>query len=239
MNAVEILENLDVDNMSIAKKASLIRDMIDYLKITDKEIEEYQNSQPEFEKEQKEAAANLSTVVNQINNWEKQEINYVQSISNINQEISVIRNTLEENNSSNSDDDTNNNAEQSKEDKQVELTSNTNAQEFVIPVLIDRVITLGKEIKDGITYKSEEYTATLKLEKDSQTLSLDRNSPELTENQEVLLASKDNDSREYTIIVNNLTQEEFERFKALFEEQKARKEQSKLSTENESTTELD
>ncbi|MFL9458169.1 hypothetical protein AB0758_45005 [Tolypothrix bouteillei VB521301_2] len=93
----------------------------------------------------------------------------------------------------------------------------------------------------SIFYKGEEYTASLKLEKDSQILSLDRNYPELEESQEALLASRDRNSEEYFITINNLTKDEYERFKALFKEQQLRREQRQpqVQSQDSNNNELD
>ena len=65
-----------------------------------------------------------------------------------------------------------------------------------------------------------------------QTISLDRNSPESEEIQEALLASKDINSEEYSITIDNLTKDEFDRFKVLFQEMQVRREQNQQRVEN-------
>jgi hypothetical protein len=240
MNAANILENLNIEDMSTAKKASLIRDMMEYLKITDKEIEEYKNSQahnPNFEKEQKEAAASLSPVIAQINETEKEATQYINPTeSAIHQ--SNAANIGDIGSSSNSDESNSGNAEQSEENKDVQLAQNSDVQKFVIPIVVERIVTSGKQEKDAITYESVGYTATLKLENNSQTLNLNRNSTE-EENQTAFVASKDSNDKEYTIVINNLTQDEFQQFKALFEEQKAREQNKKHTSNDNLGTELD
>ncbi len=69
-----------------------------------------------------------------------------------------------------------------------------------------------------ITYRGEEYFAVIKMEEQSQTLKLDKIFLGLEEDKEIILANKNYDSEEYNIIVNNLSKNEFERFKRLFEE---------------------
>ncbi|MBW4513038.1 MAG: hypothetical protein KME64_42150 [Scytonematopsis contorta HA4267-MV1] len=231
MNVADILGNLDVDDMSTVKKASFIRDMMEYFKITDEEIEEYKNSQtnnPNLEKEQKAAAANLSPVITQINENEKQATQQLNSTENTIYHIQTT-NVEDVNFNKNSDENNSDNTEESKESKGMQLANNSDIQQFVIPVVVERIITSGKQQKDTMTYESVGYTATLRLGKDSQALSLDRNSTE-EENQTAFRADKDNNDQEYTIIINNLTQDEAKHFKALFEEQKNRQEQSKLQT---------
>ncbi|AUB43807.1 hypothetical protein COO91_09999 (plasmid) [Nostoc flagelliforme CCNUN1] len=135
-----------------------------------------------------------------------------------------------------------NSVEKSPEDKVQSLTADSQIRQFVIPIILDRLGIFVKSDKEtqGIIYKSEEYTASLKLKEDSQTLSLDRNLPDSEENQEALLASRNNNSEDYCITINNLTKEEFERFKTLFNEQQARREQSQQQFKNQdSGKELD
>ena len=135
----------------------------------------------------------------------------------------------------NKNDDSNSDpAEESQEDREQHLATQSQIQQFVIPVIVDRINTYGKADKEtqSIVYKSEEYTASLKLEKDLQTISLDRNSPESEEIQEALLASKDINSEEYSITIDNLTKDEFDRFKVLFQEMQVRREQNQQRVEN-------
>ncbi|MBW4512902.1 MAG: hypothetical protein KME64_41400 [Scytonematopsis contorta HA4267-MV1] len=241
MNAADILGNVDIENMSIATKANLVRDMMKYLNITDEDIEDYKNSQldnKDYDKEQKEAASNFSSVIKEITNVEQQIVD--KTLFHYNQLEAAItqtqdNNPQESNDNKNSNNSSNSNTEQSKEEKQIQIVTNDDVKKFVIPVVVERIVTHGKETKEGIIYESEDYNATLKLDKDSQMLSLDRNSDTV---EEALLASKNNNDNSYTIVINNLTQEEFERFKALFLEQKIRQEQSKL-TENKPINELD
>ncbi|PLZ91386.1 hypothetical protein CI594_18195, partial [Fischerella thermalis CCMEE 5196] len=114
------------------------------------------------------------------------------------------------------------------------IIANFQIQQFVIPVILDRLNIFGKPDKEtqSILYKSETYTASLKSEEDSQTLSLDRNSPDSEASQEALLASRNHSSENYSIIINNLTHNEFERFKALFDEQQAHCEQNQQQFKN-------
>ncbi|MHC5730131.1 MAG: hypothetical protein ACYTXY_39675, partial [Nostoc sp.] len=140
------------------------------------------------------------------------------------------------------DDNNGNPVEESPEDRVQLFPADSQIQEFVIPVILDRLDIFGKPDKEtqDIIYKSEEYTASLKFEEDSQTLSLDRNLPDSEQSREALLASRDNNLEEYSITINNLTKEEFERFKTLYNEQQARREQSQRQFKNQdSAKELD
>ena len=252
------LDAIEVEGMSIAQKAAIVRQMMDYLKITNEQIEEY-GKQGITEEGQKEASSNLTSVVTEVarvgleeakvTSVEIEPISFVNqsnrdkfSSSEINQPSKEMFEQETPINSSNkNDDNSNNSAEESKEDKEQVTVTNPQIQQFVIPLIVDRINTFGKQDKESqnIVYQGEDYTASLKLEKDTQTLSLDRNSLESEDNQKALLASKDNNSKEYSIVLNNLTQEEFERFKALFEEQQARREQNQNQTQNkESDSEL-
>ncbi|KYC34543.1 hypothetical protein WA1_51030 [Scytonema hofmannii PCC 7110] len=271
---VEKLSAIEVEEMSIAQRAAVVREIMDYLKVTDEQIEEY-GKRGITEETQTEAASGLSSVVGEVAKVAQEEAKVtsveIEPISFVEQEhqnqssTNELNPTLEKtfepeilNSSSNKNDDiTNNSAEKTIENKEQSLVTDPQIQQFVIPIILDRINTFGKQDKESqkIVYQGEEYTASFKLEKDTQTLSLDRNSPKLEESQEALLASKDNSSKEYSIIVNNLTQEEFERFKALFQsqsrgqisqlertsvEQQAYREQSQQQIQNkESGSELD
>jgi hypothetical protein len=248
------LAGIEAEGMSLAQKAAIVREMMDYLKITNEQVEEY-GKQGITEETQKEASSNLSPVVGEVVqlasdeakviSTELEPISFVaqnKSKSEINQangikfEPESLINSYNKN-----DDNSNTGAEESKEEKE-QIVVDSQIQNFVIPVIIDRINVFGKQEKESsnIVYQGEEYTASLKLEKDTQTLSLDRNNPELEENKEALLASKGNNSQEYSIVVNNLTLEEFERFKTLFQEQQIRREQSQKEHRNkESGSELD
>ncbi|MUG91724.1 hypothetical protein F7734_04205 [Scytonema sp. UIC 10036] len=235
---IEKLGAIEVEGMSIAQKAAVVREIMDYLKVTDEQIEEY-GKREIAEETQAEAASGLSSIVGEVAKVTQEEAKVtpqeIEPISFMEQEyqypsstnelIPTVEKTFEPkilNTSSNKNDDsTNNSAEETIENQKQSLVTEPQIQQFVIPLIIDRITTFGKQDKESqkIVYQGEEYTASLKLEKDTQTLSLDRNYSKLEENEEALLASKDNSSKEYSIIVNNLTKEEFERFKALFQSQ--------------------
>ncbi len=255
------LSKIEVEGMSLAQKAAIVREIMDYLKITNEQVEEY-GKQGITEETQKEASSNLSPVMGEVVklasdeakviSTELEPISFVAQNSQNNSQNNFINEVNQANairfepesltNSESKNDDNNNtDAEESKEEKK-QIADDSQIQQFVIPVIVDRINLFGKQEKESpnIVYQGEEYTASLKLEKNTQTLSLDRNNPELEENKEALSASRDNNSQEYSIIVNNLTQEEFERFKTLFQEQKIRREQSQKEHRNkESGSELD
>ncbi|MEH1947129.1 MAG: hypothetical protein V7K77_09250 [Nostoc sp.] len=254
----ELIE-LPVEGLTPAMQASLLRELIKQLNIPDDKFEESAKKAPTAE-ETKEAVLRLNSEINRIseilqdeakvNSTELEPITFV---NQVNQESSsqaeasqstgttiepeVIKKPANKN-----DDNNGNPVEESPENRIQSLTADSQIRQFVIPVILDRLDIFGKSDKEtqGIIYKSEEYTASLKLEEDSQTLSLDRNLPDSEQSREALLASRDNNSEEYSITINNLTKEEFERFKTLFNEQQARREQSQQQFKNQdSAKELD
>ncbi|RAM47995.1 MAG: hypothetical protein C6Y22_30310 [Hapalosiphonaceae cyanobacterium JJU2] len=246
------LVSIPSSEQTTAMKASTLRELIKQLNIPAEKFAEAVLNPPTVE-EQKEAALNLSTELNKVSQLAQEEskvssveIEPITLINQVSQELSqatdnqTAEKTIQPDepeiptNPTNKNDDSNGNiVEESLEDREQALTTLSQIQQFVIPVIVDRINTYGKPDKDtqSIVYKSEEYTASVRLEKDLQILSLDRNSPELADNQEALLASKNDNSEEYSIIINNLTKEEFERFQALFEEQQARREQNQQQTQ--------
>ncbi|MEH2206293.1 MAG: hypothetical protein V7K53_19800 [Nostoc sp.] len=251
----ELIE-LPVEGLTLAMQASLLRELIKQLNIPDDKFEESATKPPTAE-ETKEAVLRLNSEINRIievvqdkvkvNSPELEPITFVNQESSSQAEASQFtRTTIEPEvlkNPTNKNDDNNGNpVEESLEDRVQSLTANSQIRQFVIPVILDRLDIFGKSDKEtqGIIYKGEAYTASLKLEEDSQTLSLDRNLPDSEQSREALLASRDNNSEEYSITINNLTKEEFERFKTLFNEQQARREQSQKQFKNQdSAKELD
>ncbi|MEC4817090.1 MAG: hypothetical protein SAK29_28050 [Scytonema sp. PMC 1069.18] len=228
---------------TIAMRASTLKELIKQLNIPAEKFEEAANNPPTAE-EQKEAALKIGLEMNKVNEIMQEEarvtsaeiepISFVNLAQKFFLETEATQTTEEAtepetltNPTNKNDDDSSNPAEESQEDKEEFLATQFQIQQFVVPVIADRINTYGKADKDtqSIVYKSEEYTASLKLEKDSQTLSLDRNSSESTEIQKALLASRDNHSEEYSITINNLTKSEFERFKILFQDLQVRREQ--------------
>jgi len=253
------LVELPVEGLTPAMQASLLRELIKQLNIPDDKFEESAKKPPTAE-ETKEAVLRLNSEINRISEVVQDEakansteLETITFINQVNQESSsqaeashftgtTIEPEVLKSPTNKNDDNNGNPVEESPEDRVQSLTADSQIRQFVIPVILDRLDIFGKSDKEtqGIIYKSEEYTASLKLEEDSQTLSLDRNLPDYEESREALLASRDNNSEEYSITINNLTKEEFERFKTLFNEQQARREQSQKQFKNQdSGKELD
>lgn len=251
----ELIE-LPVEGLTPAMQASLLRELIKKLNIPDDKFEESTKKPPTAE-ETKEAVLRLNSEINRISEVVQDEVKVnsteLEPITFVNQESSskaeasqstrkIIESEVIKNPTNKNDDNNGNPVEESPEDRIQSLTADSQIRQFVIPVILDRLDIFGKSDKEtqGIIYKSEEYTASLKLEEDSQTLSLDRNLPDSEQSREALLASRDNNSEEYSITINNLTKEEFERFKTLFNEQQAHREQSQQQFKNQdSAKELD
>ncbi|NMG11379.1 hypothetical protein [Brasilonema sp. UFV-L1] len=116
-------------------------------------------------------------------------------------------------NSDKKDDDNNSKNELAVENRELIIAKNSDVQQIMIPKLLEILSYEGKQVNGSVVYQGEKYTVSIKIEESSNTLSLDRNL--YSENREALLASKNNDEPIYSIIVNNITQEEFERFKLL------------------------
>ncbi|MBD2195687.1 MULTISPECIES: hypothetical protein [Calothrix] len=233
----ELIE-FPVEGLTPAMQACLVRELIAQLNIPDEKFEEYAKNPPTAE-ERKKAVLKLNSEMNRISEIAQEEvklssteietvnfINPVSPESSLQPEVSQSKdNIIEPNvlkNFTNKNDDNNGNlVEEGQHDKVQSIIANLQIQQFVIPVILDRLNIFGKPDKEteSIIYKSDAYTASLKSEEDSQTLSLDRNSLDSEASQEALLASRNHSSENYSIIINNLTHNEFERFKALFDEQ--------------------
>jgi hypothetical protein len=254
----ELIE-LPIKGLTPAMQASFLRELIAQLNIPDEKFEESAKNPPTAE-ERKQAVLNLNSEMNRVSKIVQEEakvnsteIKPITFDNKVNQESSsqaeasqftgtTIEPEVLENPTNKNDDNNGNPVEESPEDRVQSLTADSQIRQFVIPVILDRLDIFGKSDKEtqGIIYKSEEYTASLKSEEDLQTLSLDRNLPNYEQSREALLASRDNNSEEYSISINNLTKEEFERFKTLFNEQQARREQSQQQFKNQdSAKELD
>ncbi|BDA75897.1 unknown protein (plasmid) [Calothrix sp. PCC 7716] len=125
------------------------------------------------------------------------------------------------------------------EDKKIDLPSpsDNEVKQYVIPVVADKIASYGKSDinKDSITYENENFTAMLRLGDEEQRITLDRKnmSPDTAN---ALTASKSSKEQEYQIILNNLTRDEFERFKALFE--KANQEKNNTNKDQHKSDEL-
>jgi hypothetical protein len=245
---MKALIEIPAHGQTIAVKSSILRELIKQLNISNDKFEEVTLNPPSAE-EQKKAALNLGLEMNQIiqvlqeeakvNSTEIETITFVNQTSrelSVNEIIRAANSKSElPVNPTNKNDESNSCfTEESQEDRERHLATQSQVQQFVIPVIVDRIHTYGKADKDkqSIVYKSEEYTASLTLEKDLQTINLDRNSPDSEEIQEVLLASKDINSDEYSITINNLTKDEFERFKVLFQEMQVRRQQNQEQIQN-------
>lgn len=254
----ELIE-LPIKGLTPAMQASFLRELIAQLNIPDEKFEESAKNPPTAE-ERKQAVLNLNSEMNRVskivqeeakvNSTEIEPINFVNQVSqelSLQPEVSQSKeNTIEPEvlkRITNKNDDNNGNlVEDGQHDKVQSLTADSQIQQFIIPVILDRLNLFGISDKEtqSVVYKGEAYTASLKSEEDSQTLSLDRNLPDSEESREALLASRDNNSEEYSITINNLTKKEFERFKTLFNEQQARREQSQQQFKNQdSAKELD
>lgn len=118
------------------------------------------------------------------------------------------------------DDDKNSKNEVYVENKEVAIAKTSDVQQVIIPKLLEVLSNKGEQENGSVVYQGEKYTASIKLEEDSNILSLDRNLD--SENRRALIASKNNDEPSYIIVVNNISQEELERFKLLFNEEENR-----------------
>ncbi|BAZ18469.1 hypothetical protein NIES4071_103540 (plasmid) [Calothrix sp. NIES-4071] len=92
-------------------------------------------------------------------------------------------------------------------------------KQYVIPVVADKIASYGKSDinRDSITYENDNFTAMLRLGDEEQRITLDRKNTSSPDIANALTASKGNKEQEYQIILNNLTRDEFDRFKVLFE----------------------
>jgi hypothetical protein len=235
----ELIE-FPVEGLTPAMQACLLRELIAQLNIPDEKFAEYAKNPPTAE-ERQEAVLKLNSEMNRISEIAQEEVKLssTEIESALQSEVSQSKdNTIEpdvlKNFTDKNDYNNGNLVEESQHDKVQSLIANLQIQQFVIPVILDRLNIFGKPDKEtqSILYKGEAYTASLKSEEDSQTLSLDRNSPDSEASQEALLASRNNSSENYSIIINNLTHNEFERFKALFDEQQAHCEHNQQQFKN-------
>jgi phosphotransferase system IIB component len=240
----ELIE-LPVEGLTPAMQASLLRELSKQLNIPDNKFEE-SAKKPLTAEERKEAVLRLNSEINRISEVVRDEakvnsteIKPITFVNKVNQEsssqaeanqftVTTIEPEVLKKPTNKNDDNNGSPVEESPEDRVQSLTADSQIKQFVIPIILDRLNIYGKSDKEtqGIIYKSEEYTASIKLQEDSQTLSLDRNLPDSEESREALLACHDKNSEEYSIIINNLTKKEFEHFKALFDQQQAHREQS-------------
>lgn len=249
------LIDFPVEGLTTAMQACLLRELIAQLNIPDEKFAEYAKNPPTAE-ERQEAVLKLNSEINRISEIAQEEVklssteietvNFVNPVSqesSLQPEVSQSKdNTIEpevlKNFTDKNDDNNGNLVEEGQHDKVQSIIANLQIQQFVIPVILDRLNIFGKPDKEteSIIYKGEAYTAILKSEEDSQILSLDRNSPDSEASQEALLASRNHSSESYSIIINNLTYNEFEQFKALFDEQQTRCEQNQQQFKNQDAT---
>ncbi len=149
-------------------------------------------------------------------------INFTDFSSNQNQSQTITAYSENPNiNLDKKDDDKNSKNEVAIENREVVIAKNLEVQQVIIPKLLEVLSNEGKQEHGSVVYQGEKYTASIKLEESSNTLFLDRNSE--PENREALVASRNNDEPSYIILVNNITQSEFERFKLLFNESQNRR----------------
>ncbi|RAM48105.1 MAG: hypothetical protein C6Y22_29815 [Hapalosiphonaceae cyanobacterium JJU2] len=212
-NLQELINKYSITDESIAKKAQEIG------LVTPEEEEKAK--QALFQKasamhEEKVALSRVSIEGVEPINFQSFEPNKQNQVENTTTEIESQTFSTDK-----KDDDKNGNNEATTEDKKVVITKNSDVQQIIIPKLLEVLSNEGKPENGSIVYQGDKYTASIKLEESCNTLFLDRNSD--LENKEALVASKNHNEPSYNIIVNNITQEEFERFKLLFEEQNRHK----------------
>ena len=156
----ELIE-LPVEGLTTAMQASALREFIKQLNISDEKFEEFAKKSPTAE-ERKEAVLKLNSEMNRVseivqeevkvNSREIEPINFVNQVS---QELSLqaeasqsTKKTIEpevlKNPTSRNDDNNGNSVEESQEDKVQSLTTNSQIQQFVIPVIVDRLNIFGK-----------------------------------------------------------------------------------------------
>ncbi|WP_246163629.1 hypothetical protein [Brasilonema sennae] len=205
-NIQEKMTQLGITDESVAKKAQEIGSVTPE---EQKKAEEalWQESKIAHEEKIAQAQVNIESVEQSV-----EAINFRNFSFHQNQTITA---DLENQsfNSDQKDDDNNSKSELAVENREVIIAKNSDVQQVMIPKLLEILSNEGKQGNGSVVYQGEKYTVNIQIEESSNTLSLDRNSD--SENQEALLASKNNDEPIYSIIVNNVTQEEFERFKLL------------------------
>lgn len=238
-------ELLDIPTtQSLALKAAILKELMNQLQIPIEKFDAVALNPPSAE-EKKEAALKLGLSMSSIGEMIQKESmldlkesmpdlveiqeprvtsqqfkadpEKTQNLESIDQRVAVFGETRISSSGS-SDDHTDNSV--SEIQQETELVTNSQIQQVVLPVLIDRLVNYGKPDQDtqNIVYQSGEYTASLELKQDWEAISLDKNSPESDEIQQIISASKDANDHQYTITLNHLTKVEFERFKMLYQE---------------------
>ena len=208
--------------LTVAMQFSILKELISQLNIP---AEDFENIALDITtEEQEKAARNLGAEMDQINKAFQTEVktfseilttyrNHQELPSNtLGQDTPVIEATLPANT-----DISNSNATAPIEINE-NLATSQQIQDIVIPLIALRLKSSGvvDEENETITYRSEEYLVVAQAEDNSQTLKLDKIMFDLKDNEEIILASKDNNSERYNISVNNLSENELERFRALF-----------------------
>ncbi|BDA72382.1 unknown protein [Calothrix sp. PCC 7716] len=228
--------------MTEAMYAANLQEKINQLGITDESIAKRAQEIGIVSSEEKEQAKQqLAQIVSQIHEDKAAQaqvtiegvepINITSFESNNNNQIQeqTINVESQPSNTDKKDDD-NNKTETTVENQEFTIVKNLQIQQVIIPKLLEVLSNKGQPENGAVVYQGEKYTVGIKLEENSNTLSLDRNSD--SENKEALIASKGSDEPNYSIIVNNITQAEFERFKLLFEEQNRRTTQQTQQQDN-------
>lgn len=201
-NIQEKMTKLGITDESVAKKAQEIGSV---LPEEQKKAEEALWQESRIAHEEKIAQAQVSIESVEVINFRDFSFHQNQTITADLENKSF--------NSDKKDDDNNSKSELAVENREVIIAKNYDVQQVMIPKLLEILSNEGKQGNGSVVYQGEKYTVSIQIEESSNTLSLDRNSD--SENREALLASKNNDEPIYSIIVNNITQEEFERFKLL------------------------
>lgn len=218
--------------MTEAMYAANLQEKINQLGITDESIAKREQEIGIVSSEEKEQAKQqLAQIVSQIH---QDKVAQAQVIIEGAEPISITSFEFNNNNQiqgqtinvesqpSNTDkkDDDNKKTEATVENQEFTIAKNSQIQQVIIPKLLEVLSNKGQPENGAVVYQGEKYTVGIKLEENSNTLSLDRNSD--SGNKEALIALKGSDEPNYSIVVNNITQAEFERFKLLFEEQNRR-----------------
>lgn len=228
--------------MTEAMYAANLQEKINQLGITDESIaKRAQEIGIVSSEEKEEAKQQLAQIVSQIHEDKAAQaqvtIEGVEPISitsfesnNNNQIQGQIINVESQPSNTDKKDDDNKKTEATVENQEFTIVKNSQIQQVIIPKLLEVLSNKGQPENGAVVYQGEKYTVGIKLEENSNTISLDRNSD--SDNKEALIASKGSDEPNYSIIVNNITQAEFERFKLLFEEQNRRTTQQTQQQDN-------
>lgn len=230
--------------VTVGMQASILRELINQLNIP---IEEFERSaESTFSIEEREnAALKIGAELGEINKIFQEEVKNFSEVEPISLDSEVGPSGTSPLLSTFFNTDTTNSDSNNVLPREIgeDIATPQQIQQVVIPLVIDRLRNYGVPNKDDtekqiVTYKGEEYVAVVKVEDELQTLKLDKIMLELESTSEILLASKDNTSDQYKIIINNLSRDEFERFKNLFDEQQSKQPVRLNSTEKNVTNEI-